>query len=191
MSQEMYRSIPVHKNIHKKRMTLKQKLEILEKLEHNVPVKDLMAEYNVGQSTVYDVKYAKEKLMRAASEQIVDGRFSQVFLQSRRIMHLGWHNKLDAAVFDWYKKMKSCGLETVRGVEIRNAALKFASIMGIENFHASPGWLYRFYHRHGIWHRHYFLDEAPTTSACHANSSLQFGKYVEWFIALVDQNIGV
>ncbi|KAG7163426.1 Tigger transposable element-derived protein 7-like 67 [Homarus americanus] len=51
----------------------------------------------------------------------------------------------------WFVQQRSCG-NVVRGVEIQAAAVKLASHMGIENFKASDGWLWRFRNRHGICH---------------------------------------
>lgn len=130
------------------RISVKQKLEILDKLERGVSVKSLMDEYKVGQSTIYDVKYAKEKLKKLASEREV-GPASDVALSRTRMCGVKY-DKLDEAVYDWYREQKSTGLKCVRGTEIRGAARKFAELFEIENFQASSGWLFKFYARHDI-----------------------------------------
>lgn len=135
------------------RLTLKERLEILDKLERNVPIKDLMREYKVGQSTIYDVKYKKERLKKLAAAQLSSGTAQcDIALNRKRICGVQ-HEQLDAAVFDWYKKQRSSGLQRVRGTELRNAAMNFAKLLEIKDFNASPGWLFKFYRRHGIGNR--------------------------------------
>lgn len=61
MSMEVARSKSVNTREKQQRITLKQKLEILDKLEKFVKEKNFMAEYKVGYSTTDNTKCAKEK----------------------------------------------------------------------------------------------------------------------------------
>ncbi|KAG7156962.1 Tigger transposable element-derived protein 7-like 63 [Homarus americanus] len=64
-------------------------------------------------------------------------------------MRVAKDTNLEEAVTKWFVQQQSCG-NVVRGVEIQAAAAKLASHMGIENFEASDGWLWRFRNRHGM-----------------------------------------
>ena len=45
-------------------LSITQKLEIISKLEKDANAKQLAAEYDVGKSTIYDIKKQKEELIR-------------------------------------------------------------------------------------------------------------------------------
>lgn len=109
----------------------------MDKLGRNVPVRDiLLDECKVGQSTNYDVKYVKEKLRKTATEQDVSsGSSSEVSLQRMRMSGV-CYDKLNAAVFDWYKLQKTSGLKKryIRGVNIHDAVNKFAAFSRHQRF---------------------------------------------------------
>lgn len=56
---------------------------------------------------------------------------------------------LDDAVYKWVSQLRSSGLP-VRGIEIQAAAERLTKQMGLEQFKASSGWLFRFRRRHNI-----------------------------------------
>ncbi|XP_042217412.1 uncharacterized protein LOC121863017 [Homarus americanus] len=129
------------------RLTLKEKLEILKKLENRVPVKVLKEEYKVGMSTIYDVKYAAEKLRRQEQKSLLEASLEPTLSRTR----LGSVRfaKVDAAVYDWYKQQRASGI-ALRGIDVREAAQRFAILLNVPDFRGSFGWLYKFYKRHGI-----------------------------------------
>ena len=49
-------------------LTIFQKVEILKKLQHGSSVKMIQVEYNVGKSTIYDLRSDKEKILQYAAE---------------------------------------------------------------------------------------------------------------------------
>ena len=49
-------------------LTIFQKVEILKKLQHGSSVKMIQEEYNVGKSTIYDLRSNKEKIIQYAAE---------------------------------------------------------------------------------------------------------------------------
>ena len=49
-------------------VSIKQKLEIIEKLEKGVKPAVISAEYGIAKQTVSDIRKAKEKFMKFASE---------------------------------------------------------------------------------------------------------------------------
>ncbi|KAG7157955.1 Tigger transposable element-derived protein 7-like 24 [Homarus americanus] len=78
-------------------------------------------------------------------------------------MRVAKDTNLEEAVTKWFVQQRSCG-NVVRSVEIQAAAAKLASHMGIENFEASDGWLWRFRNRHGMCNKitHGKAGSAPT-----------------------------
>ncbi|KAG7157467.1 Tigger transposable element-derived protein 7-like 19 [Homarus americanus] len=78
-------------------------------------------------------------------------------------MRVAKDTNLEEAVTKWFVQQRSCG-NVIRGVEIQAAAVKLASHMGIENFEASDGWLWRFRNRHGMCNKitHGEAGSSPT-----------------------------
>ena len=132
-------------------LTLKQKLEILEKLDKGQSATSLALEYGCGRQTISDFKNKKEKLRDFAKKHLpVDVKNAKLAVS--KVMKLGKHNALDEATYKWYNQTKSTGLP-VRGVDIQDAATKLAREMGIQDFTASGGWLWRFRRRHAMGNR--------------------------------------
>ncbi|GBO15038.1 hypothetical protein AVEN_137986-1 [Araneus ventricosus] len=48
-------------------LTITQKLDIIQQLERGENKQDLMRKFNIGSSTIYDIKLQKDKLMKFAS----------------------------------------------------------------------------------------------------------------------------
>ncbi|XP_061427540.1 tigger transposable element-derived protein 7-like isoform X5 [Lethenteron reissneri] len=133
-----------HRGIPKTSINLATKLEILKKLEEGVSVPSIVAEYNVGRSTVYDVKYAKHKLLKFQLETS-----EEVTVKRTRMDHSIKYRDIEEATIEWYKQQRAAGFP-IRSFDIQGAAKRFASIFNIEDFSASTGWLYRFRRRHGV-----------------------------------------
>jgi hypothetical protein len=56
---------------------------------------------------------------------------------------------LDDAVYKWFSQLHSSGL-AVQGIEIQAAAERLSKQMGLEQFKANSGWLFRFCQRNNI-----------------------------------------
>lgn len=123
-------------------LTLKQKLEVIEKLESGVSVARLCEQYGIKKQTVSDIKKNKEKIKEFMLK--CDGGVSL----PRKHMKPAREAVVEEAVLKWYTKRRSCGAP-VRGTELKSAAMELANSMNIP-FKASDGWLWRFRKRHGI-----------------------------------------
>ena len=55
----------------------------------------------------------------------------------------------DEAVLKWYQQMRSTEVN-IPGFTIKDAAVKIARKLGMEDFQASDGWLFRFCRQHGL-----------------------------------------
>uniref|UniRef100_A0A8C4NNQ2 HTH CENPB-type domain-containing protein n=1 Tax=Eptatretus burgeri TaxID=7764 RepID=A0A8C4NNQ2_EPTBU len=125
-------------------ITLADKFDILKKMEEGVSVRSIMAEYNMGKSTVYNLKNDRAKLhkfQRESSEGIAEKR--------TRLLFADKYKDIEQATLRWYKQRRGAGVP-IRGIEIKNAAKRFADLFDIAHFRASSGWLFRFERRHGL-----------------------------------------
>ncbi|KAG7172017.1 Tigger transposable element-derived protein 7-like 10 [Homarus americanus] len=144
-------------------LSVNQKLELIRKLEAGASVARVCNEYGVKKQTVSDIRKAKDKLTAFSLKYNVDATSKSSSVGARKPMRVAKDTNLEEAVTKWFVQQRSCG-NVVRGVEIQAAAVKLASHMGIENFKASDGWLWRFRNRHGMCNKitHGEAGRAPT-----------------------------
>ena len=119
------------------RLTIPQKVVLLNKLEAGASVTSLMNEFGVGRSTVSEIKHAKDKIRKFAAE--IESSSGPL---QRKSMRSSKYRELDEAVYKWYVQQRGVNVN-VRGVEIMAAAESLAQAMGLE-CKASAGWLWRF-----------------------------------------------
>ncbi len=131
---------PVH-------LSVAQKLELIRKLEAGKTVSQVCEIYGIKKQTVSDIKKSKEKLQTYAVKFSVAGPGKGE--PGKKHMKESKSVNLDAAVYKWYEQERACGMN-VRGVELAASAAKLAVQLGISDFKASDGWLWRFRKRHGI-----------------------------------------
>ncbi|KAG7155834.1 Tigger transposable element-derived protein 7-like 23 [Homarus americanus] len=144
-------------------LSVNQKLELIRKLEAGALVSRVCDENGVKKQTVSDIRKAKDKLIAFSLKYNVDATSKSSSVGARKRMRVAKDTNLEEAVTKWFVQQRSCG-NVVRGVEIQAAAVKLASHMGIENFEASDGWLWRFRNRHGMCNKitHGEAGSAPT-----------------------------
>ncbi|KAG7159730.1 Tigger transposable element-derived protein 7-like 2, partial [Homarus americanus] len=136
-------------------LSVNQKLELIRKLEAGALVSRVCDDL--------DIRKAKDKLIAFSLKYNVDATSKSSSVGARKCMRVAKDTNLEEAVTKWFVQQRSCG-NVVRGVEIQAAAVKLASHMGIENFEASDGWLWRFRNRHGMCNKimHGEAGSAPT-----------------------------
>lgn len=133
---------PVH-------LSVAQKLELIRKIDGGKSVAQMCVEYGVKKQTISDIRRAKEKLQSYAVKYSVSHTNKGGSSSGRKHMKVSQLVDLDTAVYKWYIQQRSVAV-CVRGVEIASSAAKLAAHMGITDFKASDGWLWRFRRRHGI-----------------------------------------
>lgn len=86
-------------------LTLKEKIDICTRLERGESRKALMQEYNVGMSTLYDIKAHKAQLLRffASSD-------SRQALEQRRTLHTPKLEHLDRVLYEWFLVKRAEGI---------------------------------------------------------------------------------
>ncbi|XP_013927326.1 PREDICTED: uncharacterized protein LOC106553375, partial [Thamnophis sirtalis] len=144
-------------------LSVKQKLELIEKLESGWSVARACEEYGVKKQTVSDIRKAKEKLKRFVLMCDVDSTGGAAEIGSRKHMKMSQEASLEEAVLRWYVEQRAGGAK-VRRVDLKAAANAIAADTKL-NFKASDGWIWRFYKRHGIDHKRACAGEANAASA--------------------------
>lgn len=127
-------------------LTLNQKLEIIKRLEKGENRNVLMNEFNIGSSTIYDIKKQKDELMKFASQSVTTEK-----LASRQTLKKPKLEQLDSVLFKWFSAVRSEG-KPVTGPMIVEKAKKFGQDLGVAESECnySDGWLRNFKFRHGI-----------------------------------------
>ncbi|XP_055967211.1 tigger transposable element-derived protein 2 [Sorex fumeus] len=126
-------------------LTIKDKLDILARLEEGVSFKRLSALYGIGESTVRDIKKNKERIVSYASSSHPTSGVSR-----RKSMKSSTYEELDRVMIEWFNQQKTDGVP-VSGTVCARQARFFFDALGMEgDFNASSGWLTRFKQRHGI-----------------------------------------
>lgn len=127
-------------------LTIQQKLCMIDKLEKGASVKQMMAEYNVGDQTVRDTLKKKDQLLKFATSSDV----SSLSRKQRKTLKKSTYAELDAALLEWFLQQRATG-NPINGLICAAKAKYFFDALGLEgNFNASSGWLTRFKQRHGI-----------------------------------------
>ena len=126
-------------------LTLQQKMDICIKLEKGFNRQDIMNEYGVGSSTIYDIRKQSPQL-----KEFFIKTENAKGMQNRRTLRSAKVDDLDRAVYQWFQQMRSEGA-TLSGPLVREKAREFHEKMNIDEPCAfSQGWLSRFKIRHGI-----------------------------------------
>lgn len=105
-------------------------------------------EFNIGTSTVSDIRKHKEKFLKYISTCESEGASTSRGC-GRKTMKTSMHVQLDEAVYKWFAQHCTAGV-TIHGPEMQNAASRFAASLGIKDFKSSEGWVARFKGRHNI-----------------------------------------
>ncbi|KAL1767299.1 jerky protein-like [Sigmodon hispidus] len=126
-------------------LTLKEKIDICTRLERGESRKALMQEYNVGMSTLYDIKAHKAQLLRFFASS--DCRQA---LEQRRTLHTPKLEHLDRVLYEWFLVKRAEGVPVSGPMLIEKAKDLYKQMRLTEPCVFSGGWLWRFKARHGI-----------------------------------------
>ncbi|XP_008581406.1 PREDICTED: jerky protein homolog [Galeopterus variegatus] len=126
-------------------LTLKEKIDICTRLEKGESRKALMQEYNVGMSTLYDIKAHKAQLLRFFANSD-----SNKALEQRRTLHTPKLEHLDRVLYEWFLVKRSEGVPVSGPMLIEKAKDFYEQMQLTEPCVFSGGWLWRFKARHGI-----------------------------------------
>ncbi|KAM3919534.1 large ribosomal subunit protein uL23m isoform 1-T1 [Leptodactylus fuscus] len=126
-------------------LTIPQKLEIIRRLESGESRTSIMEEFNIGSSTIYDIKKRKDQLCSfVASSETMRGLMKRQTLKQPKLA------QLDKVVYKWFSEMRSQGITVTGPMIIEKAKAFYAEMEITEKCIFSDGWLRNFKERHGI-----------------------------------------
>ncbi|KFM64756.1 Jerky protein, partial [Stegodyphus mimosarum] len=126
-------------------MSIKQKVELLQKMDKGVSVSKLCKEYGIGKSTVYDIKKKKKELF----EFLVDSN-TPLAMNNRKIFRYAKSDDHDKVMIEWVRQRRSEGV-SLTGPMLMAQAKIFHEEMNLKTECTySTGWLTKFKNRHGI-----------------------------------------
>ncbi|CAF4819894.1 unnamed protein product [Pieris macdunnoughi] len=119
------------------------KIEILKRLDNGEKQCALAKEYELGRSTIYDIKRKRAQIHNFATQV-------KHKVKTRKNLTNGRNSLLENALFNWYQQKKDDGV-TLRNNAIRSKALYFnKAFNNNKTFRASSTWLAKFKDRFGI-----------------------------------------
>ena len=127
-------------------LTLKEKLEIIGMLD-TASLSVIAEKYGVGKSTISDIKKNRLKILAFKKEMVDIG----LKLKDTKVTKCGNKEKLDKAVYLWFKQKRMEGVP-VSGPLLCEKAVQLSKLMfgDAAQFMASDGWKWRFCKRYGI-----------------------------------------
>lgn len=124
--------------------SIKVKMEILNRLDNGEKQAELAREYNLGRSTVYDIKQKRSQILSFA-EQIKSR------IVKRKNLTIGRNSMLESALYAWYISEEDKG-ESLSDRDVRSKALELNRLFKEKDtFRASDSWLANFKARFGIF----------------------------------------
>ncbi|XP_048474050.1 jerky protein homolog isoform X2 [Rhincodon typus] len=157
-------------------LTLKQKIEICQRLEKGEKRSQIMNEFNIGSSTIYDIKHQKEELLKfyTSSE-------SSRSADKRRTLKKPKLEELDRVLYEWFALKRLQGVPMTGTILIEKAKEFYTKLQLTESCAFSEGWLTCFKLRHGI--RHLDMSGKNTAADCEAA-----GSYCDHFAKIVAEH---
>lgn len=125
--------------------TLKDKLEVLKRLDKGESATKLSLEFGVGKATITDWKKNRSKLEQFCTTT------SQSTLEKRQTAKQSQFDQVDEALFMWFSQERLKGTP-LSGPLIQEKAIHLNKLLngGESSFVASSGWLDRWKRRHGV-----------------------------------------
>lgn len=126
-------------------LTLKQKMEICRRLEQGENRNVLMKEFNIGSSTIYDIKSQSNNL-----KEFLGNSETEKSIENRHTLHSPKLEYLDRALYEWFTLKRSEGVSVSGPMLVGKAREFYEKMKLLEPCSFSSGWLSRFKARHGI-----------------------------------------
>ncbi|CAG5054268.1 unnamed protein product [Parnassius apollo] len=127
-----------------KTLTIKEKCDILDRLNRNESFSSLASEYGVGRSTIYDIKKKKhEKIKQFVST-------TDCGPGKRQTLKKAEHPEVEEALYMWFLQERNRHAPISGPMLAMKAKYFYKEIIKKDDFLASRGWLERFKSCHGI-----------------------------------------
>lgn len=126
-------------------ISIQDKVEVLEKLDRGVPVRQLCEMYGIGKTTVVDIKKQREKILKFYTNSD-----SKKQMSMRKTMKDSKSTEHDRIMIEWFRQRRNEGVD-LSGRMMKYQAKLFHEELKLEHkCDYSDGWLNRFKKRHGI-----------------------------------------
>lgn len=126
-------------------LNIRQKVELLKKLESGVSTKSLCDEYGIGSSTVYDLKKQKEQLLKFYAESD-----TPKLMEDRKTLHKPRNIDVDQVLMEWIRQRRSEKVPLDRSIIMAQAKNFHEQLKIPTNCEYSAGWFSKFKNRHGL-----------------------------------------
>lgn len=126
-----------------KTLTIKEKNEILDRLNRNESFSSLASEYGVGRSTIYDIKKNRENIQKFVST-------TDCGPGKRQTLRKAENPEVEEALYMWFLQERNRNTPISGPILAMKAKFFYKEITKKDDFVASKGWLERFKSRHGI-----------------------------------------
>lgn len=127
------------------RLNLKQKVDILNKIDKGVQLNRIAADYGVSKQAISKIKKKRNEILKVITNSFENS--------NKKTLHKSEYPELEDKVFEWFFKQRERNC-TINGQIIKEKALSEFQRMypdkEINSFNASNGWLQKFRKRYGI-----------------------------------------
>lgn len=123
-------------------LTLKEKIKIIDNNEKGESARAISIRLQTSKTQVLNILKEKESLKSQWNNGISSERKRSLFRESQ-------FSAVNLRVHSWFLKARSKHLP-ISGALLKEKAIEIAEQLGLSNFAASNGWLFRFQKRHGI-----------------------------------------
>lgn len=139
-------------NKKRKRLTLAQKIEIVKFAEaEHIGIRGIAKKFEIGKTQVSEILRNKEHLSKTLVEQ---GN-----VNSKRKFPKTDGEIINKMILQWYLHARANNL-LISGTLLKEKALEVASVVGLNDFKASNGWLQKFRERHQISYKNVQRESA-------------------------------
>ena len=152
-------------------LSLIEKLEVIKRIDSNIPYSKISQEFNIAKGTVNKIKRSRDDIM----ESVEASKTSGIEIMKRtRFSKDG--KLLDSQLMNWISETQERG-ELVSGKMVQEKALEFATENNFLSFKASNGWLQCFQRRHASLFGHQDNSEFNGTEEYVSSSGPQLSSH--------------
>ncbi|XP_041979219.1 jerky protein homolog-like [Aricia agestis] len=127
-----------------KALTIKEKCEILQRIDRSETMSKLAQEYGIGRATIFDIKKNRHKIEEFLSST------SECDVNKRKSLKKACHPEVEEALYTWFQQETNAHNPISGPMLTEKAKFFYNKITGKNDFIASSGWLDKFKTRYGI-----------------------------------------
>ncbi|GBN45876.1 Jerky [Araneus ventricosus] len=128
-------------------LSIKDKVNLIKKLESGTAAAKLCEEYGLGKSTIYDIK--KQKKKKELFEFFADSD-TPMAMGERKIIRHAKNDDHDRVMIEWVRQRRSEGVPLSEPLLMEQAKIFHRSMNLTTDYSYTTGWLTKFKKRHRI-----------------------------------------